>query len=239
MQGSQAPAIVIALARGHAPMLTRNLVYTAVTRSQSACVVVAERGALPTALGRVDASRRNTRLVELVVLARDAARAARARAGAGRLDVRRPARRPRAGCGGAGRSAASARCPSAASRPGPRPSGADPRPRSRRRPGRRRRASPRPRSRRPWRRSSARVDAVAEPRLLVLRDQQGHEERTALRRVRGGRRTARRSRPSGWPRRGACGGTSRLLFGDGEGPPFDRTPRLPVQGRSRAAVQSA
>ena len=66
MQGSQAPAIVIALARGHAPMLTRNLVYTAVTRSQTACVVVAERGALATALLRVDASRRNTRLVELV-----------------------------------------------------------------------------------------------------------------------------------------------------------------------------
>jgi exodeoxyribonuclease V alpha subunit len=66
MQGSQAPAIVIALARGHAPMLTRNLLYTAVTRSQTVCVVVAERGALTTALGRVDASRRNTRLVELV-----------------------------------------------------------------------------------------------------------------------------------------------------------------------------
>jgi exodeoxyribonuclease V alpha subunit len=66
MQGSQAPAIVIALARGHAPMLTRNLVYTAVTRSQTTCVVVAEHGALPTALSRVDASRRNTRLVELV-----------------------------------------------------------------------------------------------------------------------------------------------------------------------------
>ncbi|MET0600488.1 MAG: ATP-dependent RecD-like DNA helicase [Baekduia sp.] len=66
MQGSQAPAIVIALARGHAPMLTRNLVYTAVTRSQTACVIVAEQGALPTALSRVDASRRNTRLVELV-----------------------------------------------------------------------------------------------------------------------------------------------------------------------------
>jgi exodeoxyribonuclease V alpha subunit len=66
MQGSQAPAIVIALARGHAPMLTRNLVYTAVTRAQATCVVVAERGALPTALSRVDASRRNTRLVELV-----------------------------------------------------------------------------------------------------------------------------------------------------------------------------
>lgn len=66
MQGSQAPAIVIALARGHAPMLTRNLVYTAVTRAQQTCVVVAETGALPTALSRVDASRRNTRLVELV-----------------------------------------------------------------------------------------------------------------------------------------------------------------------------
>jgi exodeoxyribonuclease V alpha subunit len=66
MQGSQAPAIVIALARGHAPMLTRNLVYTALTRSQTACVIVAEHGALSTALSRVDASRRNTRLVELV-----------------------------------------------------------------------------------------------------------------------------------------------------------------------------
>jgi exodeoxyribonuclease V alpha subunit len=66
MQGSQAPAVVIALARGHAPMLTRNLIYTAVTRSQTACVVVGERGALETALGRVDASRRNTRLVQLV-----------------------------------------------------------------------------------------------------------------------------------------------------------------------------
>jgi exodeoxyribonuclease V alpha subunit len=66
MQGSQAPAIVIALTRGHTPMLTRNLLYTAVTRSQTACVVVAERGTLPLALGRVDASRRNTRLVELV-----------------------------------------------------------------------------------------------------------------------------------------------------------------------------
>ncbi len=66
MQGSQAPAVVIALARGHAPMLTRNLLYTAVTRSQTVCVIVAERGALAQALGRVDASRRNTRLVELV-----------------------------------------------------------------------------------------------------------------------------------------------------------------------------
>jgi exodeoxyribonuclease V alpha subunit len=66
MQGSQAPAVVIALARSHAPMLTRNLLYTAVTRSQRACVVVAERGALATALMRVDASHRNTRLVELV-----------------------------------------------------------------------------------------------------------------------------------------------------------------------------
>jgi exodeoxyribonuclease V alpha subunit len=66
MQGSQAPAVVIALARAHAPMLTRNLLYTAVTRSQTACVVVAEEGALPLALGRVDASRRHTRLVELL-----------------------------------------------------------------------------------------------------------------------------------------------------------------------------
>ena len=65
-QGSEYPAVVIPLLTQHYVMLSRNLVYTAVTRSQTACVIVAERGALPTALSRVDASRRNTRLVELV-----------------------------------------------------------------------------------------------------------------------------------------------------------------------------
>ncbi|HEX4363865.1 MAG TPA: ATP-dependent RecD-like DNA helicase [Solirubrobacteraceae bacterium] len=67
-QGSQARAIVVPVFRGHQIMLTRNLVYTAVTRAQDVCVVVAERSALATAVGRTDARLRHTRLRELVAL---------------------------------------------------------------------------------------------------------------------------------------------------------------------------
>jgi exodeoxyribonuclease V alpha subunit len=47
-------------------MLTRNLVYTAITRAERACVVVGERAALHVALGRRDAHARYTRLKELL-----------------------------------------------------------------------------------------------------------------------------------------------------------------------------
>jgi exodeoxyribonuclease V alpha subunit len=65
-QGSQARAVVVPVFRGHQIMLTRNLVYTAVTRAQDVCVVVGERAALAAAVGRADARRRHTRLHELV-----------------------------------------------------------------------------------------------------------------------------------------------------------------------------
>jgi exodeoxyribonuclease V alpha subunit len=65
-QGSQARAIVVPIFRGHQIMLTRNLLYTAVTRAQEVCVVVGERAAMATALRRTDARRRHTRLRELV-----------------------------------------------------------------------------------------------------------------------------------------------------------------------------
>jgi len=65
-QGSQARAIVVPIFRGHNIMLTRNLVYTAVTRAQDVCVVVGERAALAMAVRRTDARRRHTRLRELV-----------------------------------------------------------------------------------------------------------------------------------------------------------------------------
>jgi exodeoxyribonuclease V alpha subunit len=65
-QGSQVPAVVVALARSHNIMLTRNLLYTAVTRAERVCVVVAEPGALDVALGRRDTRRRHTRLAELL-----------------------------------------------------------------------------------------------------------------------------------------------------------------------------
>ena len=65
-QGSQARAIVVPVYRGHHIMLTRNLVYTAVTRAQDVCVVVGERAALQIAVWRADARLRYTRLRELV-----------------------------------------------------------------------------------------------------------------------------------------------------------------------------
>lgn len=65
-QGSQAPAVVVPVFRGHHMMLTRNLLYTAVTRAERVCVVVAQPGAFETALRRRDAGRRCTRLARLV-----------------------------------------------------------------------------------------------------------------------------------------------------------------------------
>ena len=65
-QGSQAPGIVVVLHRGHSHMLTRNLLYTAVTRAERACVVVGEPAALHAALARRDSHARHTRLRELV-----------------------------------------------------------------------------------------------------------------------------------------------------------------------------
>lgn len=65
-QGSQFPAVVVVVSSAHHVMLTRSLVYTAITRAQQVCVVVGERRALATALGRQDARRRNTRLARLV-----------------------------------------------------------------------------------------------------------------------------------------------------------------------------
>jgi exodeoxyribonuclease V alpha subunit len=65
-QGSQVPAVVVALARAHSIMLTRNLLYTAVTRAERVCVVVGEPGALNLALARRDTRQRHTRLAQLV-----------------------------------------------------------------------------------------------------------------------------------------------------------------------------
>ncbi len=65
-QGSSAPAVVVPLFSGHRIMLTRNLVYTALTRAERMAVFVGEPPALDLALRRIDARRRHTRLAELV-----------------------------------------------------------------------------------------------------------------------------------------------------------------------------
>ncbi len=63
-QGSSARAVVLALDRAHHVMLTRNLLYTGVTRSEQVCVLVAHPAALATALAIRDGGRRHTRLAE-------------------------------------------------------------------------------------------------------------------------------------------------------------------------------
>jgi exodeoxyribonuclease V alpha subunit len=61
-QGSQWPAVVVPLFAGHRHMLTRNLLYTAVSRAQRMLVLVGQPEALGLAVGRVDGHRRHTRL---------------------------------------------------------------------------------------------------------------------------------------------------------------------------------
>jgi len=62
-QGSEYPAVVVPLLTSHFVMLSRNLVYTAVTRARRLCVLVADPRALRLALGAV---RREDRLSGLV-----------------------------------------------------------------------------------------------------------------------------------------------------------------------------
>jgi exodeoxyribonuclease V alpha subunit len=65
-QGSSAPAIVVVLDAAHRLMLTRNLLYTAVTRSERVCVLVTRPEALAIALRTAEGRARHTRLAELV-----------------------------------------------------------------------------------------------------------------------------------------------------------------------------
>ena len=63
-QGSEYPAVVIPLQTSHFPMLSRNLLYTAVTRAKRLCVLVADPRALRIALGELRRERRCTGLAE-------------------------------------------------------------------------------------------------------------------------------------------------------------------------------
>lgn len=65
-QGSSAPVVVVVLDASHPLMLTRNLLYTAVTRAERVCVLVTHPHALTRALRSAQARTRYTRLAELV-----------------------------------------------------------------------------------------------------------------------------------------------------------------------------
>ncbi len=63
-QGSEYPAVVIPLQTSHFPMLSRNLLYTAVTRAKRLCVLVADPRAIALALGELRREERQTGLRE-------------------------------------------------------------------------------------------------------------------------------------------------------------------------------
>ncbi len=63
-QGSEYPAVVIPLLTSHFVMLSRNLLYTAVTRARKLCVLVADPRALKLALAETRKEDRMTRLAE-------------------------------------------------------------------------------------------------------------------------------------------------------------------------------
>ena len=63
-QGSEYPAVVIALTKQHATMLQRNLVYTAVTRGKKLVVIAGEKAALELAVSTARMQRRWTKLGE-------------------------------------------------------------------------------------------------------------------------------------------------------------------------------
>jgi exodeoxyribonuclease V alpha subunit len=71
-QGSEYPAVVVPLLTTHFVMLSRNLLYTAVTRARRLCVVVADPRALRMALAETRKEDRATSLVERI--ARELAR---------------------------------------------------------------------------------------------------------------------------------------------------------------------
>ncbi|WP_320670972.1 SF1B family DNA helicase RecD2 [Patulibacter defluvii] len=65
-QGSSVPVAVVPVVAEHRHMLTRNLLYTAVTRAEKACVMVGDRGAIAAALRRVDGATRYTALPDRI-----------------------------------------------------------------------------------------------------------------------------------------------------------------------------
>jgi exodeoxyribonuclease V alpha subunit len=63
-QGCEVPVVVAVCHRSHARMLTRPLVYTAITRARQACVVIGEQAAMAMAVARDDSGDRHSGLAD-------------------------------------------------------------------------------------------------------------------------------------------------------------------------------
>jgi exodeoxyribonuclease V alpha subunit len=66
-QGSEYPAVVVVVHRGHAIMLRRNLFYTAITRARRFCCVIGDRSAIRLAVAVSGRGDRNTLLADLLM----------------------------------------------------------------------------------------------------------------------------------------------------------------------------
>nr|MBA2506663.1 AAA family ATPase [Thermoleophilaceae bacterium] len=65
-QGCEMPVVVLPVHSSHSVLLSRNLLYTAVTRARRACVMVGQPEAIRRAVRKAEAFRRHTRLAELI-----------------------------------------------------------------------------------------------------------------------------------------------------------------------------
>lgn len=70
-QGCEFPVAIIVCSNAHKRMLTRNLIYTAVTRAKKLCIVVGNRAALEHAVSTADTSRRFTGLRQMLESGRE------------------------------------------------------------------------------------------------------------------------------------------------------------------------
>ena len=61
-QGSEIPVVIFVCSRSHSGMLTRPLIYTAITRAKEMCVVVGDRPALEAGVRRDEGGGRHSSL---------------------------------------------------------------------------------------------------------------------------------------------------------------------------------
>ncbi|HTD78277.1 MAG TPA: ATP-binding domain-containing protein, partial [Chloroflexota bacterium] len=65
-QGSEWPGVIVLIASSHGPMLTRNLLYTALTRARRAAVLIGDQAAIRRAVAETRDQARSTGLVTLL-----------------------------------------------------------------------------------------------------------------------------------------------------------------------------
>jgi len=65
-QGSEWPGVIVLVASSHGPMLTRNLLYTALTRARRAAVLIGDKAAIGRAVAETRDQARSTGLVALL-----------------------------------------------------------------------------------------------------------------------------------------------------------------------------